>query len=132
MYEILKNIKSVAIVGLSPDANKDSNIVARYLLENGFKVYPVYPKEDKILGQKVYRKISDIQDKIDAVVMFRKSEYAKQILNEILTLDIKILWLVLGVTNDEVKELALKNGINFIQDRCIKIELQRLKDGLVK
>ena len=117
--EILKNAKSVAIVGLSPDESKASNMVARYLLQNGFKIYPVYPKEDEILGLKVYRNLSQISEPVDIAVMFRKSEFAQILIDE-------------GIVNEAAKLKASQNGVNFVQDKCIKIEFERLKNGITK
>ncbi|MDO5046296.1 CoA-binding protein [Campylobacter sp.] len=130
--EILKSIKSVAIVGLSPDESKASNAVAKFLKQEGLKIYPIYPKEDEILGFKVYRNLSDISEDIDMVVMFRKGEFATTLVEEVIKAGVKTLWLQLGITNEAAKKRAQEAGINFVEDRCIKIEIQRLKNGIVK
>ncbi|EAU00485.1 CoA-binding protein [Campylobacter curvus] len=130
--EILKNAKSVAIVGLSPDESKASNMVARYLLQNGFKIYPVYPKEDEILGLKVYRNLSQISEPIDIAVMFRKGEFAQILIDEVIRKSVLTLWLQLGIVNEAAKLKARQNGVNFVQDKCIKIEFERLKNGITK
>ncbi|WP_229932970.1 CoA-binding protein [Campylobacter majalis] len=132
MDEILKNIQKIAIVGLSPDESKASNMVAKYLLHNGYDIYPVYPKYDEILGCKSYKNLSDIKDKIDICVMFRKGEYANDLIHEVIKCAIPTLWLQLGITNQNAKQIAADNAINFIQDKCIKIELQRLKNDTFK
>lgn len=132
MVKILKNIQKIAIVGLSPDENKASNMVAKYLLENGYDIYPVYPKYDEILGRKSYKNLSDIKDKIDICVMFQKGEYADVLIDEVIQSGIKTLWLQLGITNENARQIAADNAINFIQDKCIKIELQRLKNDTFK
>ena len=130
--EILKNAKSVAIVGLSPDENKASNMVARYLLQNGFKIYPVYPKGDEILGLKVYRNLSQIIEPVDIAVMFRKGEFAQTLIDEVIRKSVSTLWLQLGIINEAAKLKASQNGVNFVQDKCIKIEFERLKNGITK
>ncbi|MBN7289070.1 MULTISPECIES: CoA-binding protein [Campylobacter] len=130
--EILKNAKSVAIVGLSPDESKASNMVARYLLQNGFKIYPVYPKEDEILGLKVYRNLSQISEPVDIAVMFRKSEFAQILIDEVIRKSVLTFWLQLGIVNEAAKLKASQNGVNFVQDKCIKIEFERLKNGITK
>lgn len=132
IYEILKNTKNIAIIGLSPDENKASNMVAKYLQKSGYKIYPIYPKESEILGEKVYRSLLDISDKIDIAVMFRKGEFAISLVDDVFKKGVKTLWLQLDITNDEARLIAEQNNINFIQNRCIKIELERLKDGFVK
>lgn len=130
--EILKNAKSVAIVGLSLDESKASNMVARYLLQNGFKIYPVYPKEDEILGLKVYRNLSQISEPVDIAVMFRKSEFAQILIDEVIRKSVLTFWLQLGIVNEAAKLKASQNGVNFVQDKCIKIEFERLKNGITK
>ncbi|NLK67287.1 MAG: CoA-binding protein [Campylobacteraceae bacterium] len=123
--EILQTTKTVAVVGLSPDVEKPSNYVSRYMQEMGYKIYPIYPKFDEILGEKVYRSLSEIDAPIDMVVMFRKGEFASVIIDEVIAKNVKTFWLQLGITNDEVKEIALKNGINFVQDKCVMQEAMR-------
>lgn len=130
--DILKTSKNIAIVGLSPDESKASNIVAKFLIKEGFNIFPIYPKEDEILGRKVYRSLSEIDKKIDIAVMFRKGEFAENLIGEVINLGIKTLWLQLGITNKNAKIIAEENNINFVEDKCIKIELERLKNDIVK
>ena len=124
--QILSSAKNIAVVGLSPDESKPSNEVAKFLIERGFNVFPIYPKFDEILGRKVYRNLTQIDQDIDVAVMFRKGEFASELVKEAVKKGVKTLWLQLGITNDEAGAVARENGINFVQDRCIKIELQRL------
>ena len=125
--QILSSAKNIAVVGLSPDESKPSNEVAKFLIERGFNVFPIYPKSDEILGRKVYRNLIQIDENIDIAVMFRKGEFASELVKDAVKKGVKTLWLQLGITNDEVGAIVRKNGINFVQDRCIKIELQRLE-----
>lgn len=129
IYEILKTAKNIAIVGLSPDESKASNAVAKFLKARGLKIFPIYPKGDEILGFKVYRNLSEIKDDIDIVVMFRKGEFATALVKESISVGAKTLWLQLGITNEEAKKKAQEAGVNFIEDRCIKIEFQNLLNG---
>ena len=124
--QILSSAKNIAVVGLSPDESKPSNEVAKFLIERGFNVFPVYPKFDEILGRKVYRNLAQIDQDIDIAVMFRKGEFASELVKDAVKKGVKTLWLQLGITNDEAGAVARENGINFVQDKCIKIELQRL------
>lgn len=126
LRQILSAAKNIAVVGLSPDESKPSNEVAKFLIERGFNVFPVYPKFDEILGRKVYRNLIQIDQDIDIAVMFRKGEFASELVKDAVKKGVKTLWLQLGITNDEAGAVARENGINFVQDRCIKIELQRL------
>lgn len=126
LRQILSSAKNIAVVGLSPDESKPSNEVAKFLIERGFNIFPVYPKFDEILGRKVYRNLTEIDENIDVVVMFRKGEFASELVKDAVKKGVKTLWLQLGITNDEAGAVARENGINFVQDKCIKIELQRL------
>lgn len=126
LRQILSSAKNIAVVGLSPDESKPSNEVAKFLIERGFNVFPIYPKFDEILGRKVYRNLIQIDQDIDIAVMFRKGEFASELVKDAVKKGVKTLWLQLGITNDEAGAVARENGINFVQDRCIKIELQRL------
>ncbi|MCW1360608.1 CoA-binding protein [Campylobacter sp. US33a] len=123
---ILEHTKNIAIVGLSPDENKASHFVAKNLQKAGFKIYPIYPSCDEILGEKVYRNLDEISDTIDTVVMFRKAEFAQILFPIILKKNIKNFWLQVGIINDEIKTLCMQNHINFMQDRCIWVEFEKL------
>lgn len=128
IIRILNQTKSIAIVGLSPDPTKTSHKIAKYLLENGYKIIPIYPKEDEILGQKVYRSLEQVEEEIDMVNMFRKAQYAKDVFEQIQNKkNIKSLWLQLGIVNDSVKELAKQHNLDFVQDKCIMIEIENYK-----
>lgn len=129
LRQILSSAKNIAVVGLSPDESRPSNEVAKFLIERGFNVFPVYPKIDEILGRKVYRNLTQIDENIDIAVMFRKGEFASELVKDAVKKGVKTLWLQLGITNDEAGAVARENGINFVQDKCIKIELQRLDLG---
>jgi len=127
LWQILSSAKNIAVVGLSPDESKPSNEVAKFLIESGFSVFPVYPKFDEILGRKVYRNLTQIDENIDIAVMFRKGEFASELVKDAAKKGVKTLWLQLGITNDEAGAVARENGINFVQDKCIKIELKKLE-----
>lgn len=124
--QILSAAKNIAVVGLSPDESKPSNEVAKFLIERGFNVFPIYPKFDEILGRKVYRNLTQIDEDIDITVMFRKGEFASELVKDVVKKGVKTLWLQLGITNDAAGAIARENGINFVQDKCIKIELKGL------
>ena len=125
--DIFSMCKSIAIIGLSPDPTKDSHKVARYLQEHGFKIYPIYPKEETILGEKVYRNLSEIPDEVDMVNMFRKPEIADSLIEEVLKKgDVKVFWLQLGIINNQACAKAQENGLKAVQNRCTKIEYERL------
>jgi len=127
IIEIFKNTKTIAIAGLSPDASKASNMVAVYLQNAGFKIVPVYPKEDVILGEKVYRTISEIPFKIDMVDIFRKPDAIAEIVDEAIKIgNIDTVWFQLGLVNNEAAAKAKEAGLKVVQNKCTKIEHRNL------
>lgn len=127
IIEIFKNTKTIAIAGLSPDASKASNMVAVYLQNAGFKIVPVYPKEDVILGEKVYRTISEIPFKIDMVDIFRKPDAIAEIVDEAIKRgDVDTVWFQLGLVNNEAAGKAKEAGLKVVQNKCTKIEHRNL------
>ena len=125
--EILSKYKKIAMVGVSNDPTKASTIVMRYMQKYGFKVYPVNPKAEgqKILGEDVCGKITDIKDKVDIVNVFRPSKEALEIAKDAVNIKAKVLWLQLGIKNEQAKKLVIKNKIEYIEDRCTKMEYQK-------
>ena len=125
--KIFEDCKSIAIIGLSPDETKASNMVAKYLLSKGYKIIPIYPKEETILGEKVYRSLSEVPDRVDMVDMFRKPEIADTLVEEAIKRgDVKYFWLQLGIVNDAAIKKAIEAGMIGVQNKCTKIEHQRL------
>ena len=125
--EILSKYKKIAMVGVSNDPTKASTIVMKYMQKYGFKVYPVNPKAkgQKILGEDVCGKITDIKDKVDIVNVFRPSKEALDIAKDVVNIKAKVLWLQLGIKNEQAKKLVIKNKIEYIEDRCTKMEYQK-------
>ncbi len=125
--KIFENTKTIAIVGLSPNQSKASHIVARYLQNVGFKIIPVYPKEDTILGEKVYRSLEEIPFKIDMVDIFRKSDVIGLVIDAAIKRgDIDTIWTQLGLVNNIAAQKALEAGMNVVQNKCTKIEYNTL------
>ena len=125
--EILSKYKKIAMVGVSNDPTKASTIVMKYMQKYGFKVYPVNPKAEgqKILGEDVCGKITDIKDKIDIVNVFRPSNEALDIAKDTIDIKAKVLWLQLGIKNLEAKKLVEQKKIEYIENRCTKMEYQK-------
>ena len=127
MKEIFENTKSIAIIGCSPDETKASNKVAKYLIDAGFTVYPVYPKEDIILGQKVYRSLLDIPGKLDMVDIFRKPKVISDVVDDCIKRgDVYCVWSQLGLVNNEAMQRAKDAGMQVVQNHCTKIEHREL------
>ncbi|MCV3408611.1 CoA-binding protein [Campylobacter sp. IFREMER_LSEM_CL1890] len=118
-------MKNIAIIGLSPNQEKPSYFVSKYLQDLSYTIYPIYPKEDFILNEKVYRNLREIPFEIDTVVMFRKASYANEIFEDLLAKNVKNFWMQLGIINDEIMQKCKKFDINCVQDRCIKVELDK-------
>ena len=125
--DILSKYKSIAMIGVSKDLKKTSTIVMKYMQKYGFKVYPVNPfaEGEKILGEKVYAKITDIKDAIDIVDVFRPSKEAYEIAEDTVKIGAKVLWLQLGIRDEKAKELMEKNDIKYIENKCTKMEYQK-------
>jgi Predicted CoA-binding protein len=125
--EILSKYKKIAMVGVSNDPTKASTIVMKYMQKYGFKVYPVNPKAEgqKILGEDVCGKITDIKDKVDIVNVFRPSKEVLDIAKDTINIKAKVLWLQLGIKNLEAKKLVEQKKIEYIENRCTKMEYQK-------
>ena len=124
--DILLKYKRIAMIGVSNDPTKASTIVMKYMKKYGYKVYPVNPKakNQKILGEKVYEKITDIKDTIDIVDVFRPSKEVPAIAKDTIKIGAKVLWLQLGIKSEEAKKLMENNNIRYIENKCTKMEYQ--------
>ncbi len=130
LRRVLKDNHTIAIVGLSADWYRPSYFAAKYMQEHGFRIIPVNPKYTEILGEKCYPDLKSIPEKVDMVDVFRKSADCAPIAKEAVAIGAKVLWLQLGVENDEAKAIAESGGLEFVQNRCVKIEYARLFGGL--
>lgn len=126
LKSLLKNSRNIAIVGASRDPNKASYAVAAYLKEKGYKIIPVNPFAGEILGEKSYKNILDIKERVDIVDIFRPGEDVYQIVEKAIRLKPGAIWMQKGIKNLKAKELAEKHNIKVIMDRCIMVEHKRL------
>ena len=124
---ILSKYKSIAMVGVSKDLKKTSTIVMRYMQDYGFKVYPVNPsaKGEKILGEEVYANILEINKSVDIVDVFRPSEEVYEIAKDSVKIGAKVLWLQLGIRDENSKKLIEDNKMEYIENKCTKMEYQK-------
>lgn len=131
---ILNTVKTIAMVGISPKDNRPSYFAFKYLLERGYRMVPVNPGQAgrEILGQKVYAKLADIPEPVDMVDIFRASQYAPAIVDEALQLRPKpqVIWMQLGVRDDEAAAKAEAAGLKVVMNRCPKIEYGRLSSEI--
>lgn len=130
LRRILKQYKTIAVVGLSANWHRPSSFAAKYMQEHGYRVIPVNPMYKEVLGEKCYASLKDIPEKVDIVDCFRKSEDIDPIADEAIAIGAKVLWMQIGVMNEKAAEKARKAGLEVVQDRCVKIEHGRLFGGL--
>ena len=125
--DILSKYKTIAMIGVSKDLTKTSTIVMKYMQKYGYKVIPVNPraKGEKILGEDVYEKITDIKEPVDIVDVFRPSKEAFSIAEDTVKIGAKVLWLQLGIRDDDAKKLMKKNNIDYVENKCTKMEYQK-------
>ena len=125
--EILEKYKKIALVGASKDLTKTSSVVMKYLQEYGFKVYPVNPsiKGEKILGEKVFGSITEIDSPVEIIDVFRPSDEAIEIAKEAVKINAKVLWLQLNIKNEQAKKIVEENNILYIENKCTKIEFEK-------
>src|SRR5215208_4035182 len=131
---ILNTVKSIAMVGISPKDNRPSYFAFKYLLERGYRMIPVNPGQagKDILGQKVYAKLADIPGPVDMVDVFRASQFAAAVVDEALAMTSRpaVIWMQLGVHNDEAAAKAEAAGLKVVMNRCPKIEYGRLSSEI--
>ena len=130
LQRVLSNSKTIAVVGLSADWFRPSYFAAKYMQEHGYRIIPVNPKYDEILGEKCYPNLASIPHKVDIVDVFRKSEDVLPIAKDAVAIGAKNLWLQIGVISDEARVLCEAAGLTVVMDRCVKIEYARLFGGL--
>ena len=130
LRRILKANQVIAMVGLSANWYRPSFFAAKYMLDHGYRVIPVNPSYQEVLGQKCYPTLRDIPDKVDLVDCFRKSEEIMPIAEDAIALGAKVLWMQIGVINEAAAEKARKAGLDVVMNRCVKIEYARLFGGL--
>jgi predicted CoA-binding protein len=123
--EILRGCRTFAVVGLSPKPHRDSHIVSRFLQEHGYRVIPVYPGVDSILGERCYPSLQDIPEKVEVVDIFRRISAVPQVVDEAIAIGAPVIWMQLGVIHEEAAEKARRLGIRVVMDHCPVIEYRR-------
>ena len=124
--DILKKVSSIAIVGISSNEDRDSYKVMKFLIEKGYKVFPVNPNEQGkyILGRKCFKNLLDIDDEVDMVDVFRKDEFVYDVTKEAIKINAKVLWTQLDIFCEDSFNLAKDAGLKVVMDKCPKIELE--------
>ncbi|MDX9736981.1 MAG: CoA-binding protein [Azonexus sp.] len=130
LRRVLRQSRTIAVVGLSADWFRPSYFAAKYMQGHGYRIIPVNPKYPEILGEKSYPNLAAIPEPVDIVDVFRKPADATAIAEEAVAIGAKTLWLQIGVINEEARKIAENSGLTVIMDRCVKIEYARLFGGL--
>ncbi len=126
LRRILKTNKVIAVVGLSSKPYRDSHDVAEYLKRAGYRIIPVNPNETEVLGERAYPTLLDVPERIDLVDVFRRAENTPEVARQAARVGAKVLWLQLGIVNEEAGRIAGEAGLSVIMDACLKIEHERL------
>ncbi|WP_456404219.1 CoA-binding protein [Hydrogenimonas sp.] len=125
--QIFREVKRIAVIGLSPDPTKASHRVAKYLQEAGYTIIPVYPKGEEILGEKVYRSLAEIPGDVDMVDIFRKSAAVAPVVDACIARgDVKVVWMQAGIVNNEAAQKAKAHGMRVVQSRCAMVDHREL------
>lgn len=123
---LLERARRIAVVGLSPKPERDSHRVARYLQQRGYDIVPVYPREEEILGAKVYRRVQDIPGGVDLVDVFRRGEDLPEVVEDGLASRAPAFWFQLDCVNEDAARRAQRAGAAVVMDRCLMVEHARL------
>ena len=128
--DILTTCRKIAVVGLSPKEARDSNRVARYLLQQGFEVIPVNPGQKEILGKTCYKSLADIPFQVDMADLFLNPVRVPQVVDQAIEMGVRAIWMQLGVVHNEAAQKAEASGIRVVMDRCIMVEHQRMANKI--
>ena len=127
LIDILKYSRIIAVVGASPDPNRDSNRIMEYLIKVGYDVIPVNPNYEEVLGKKCYPRVEIIGKPIDIVDVFRRSEFVDEVAHDAVEAKAKALWMQLGVINNAAAQYAIEHSVKVVMNRCIMVEYRRLR-----
>lgn len=130
LRRILKENRVIAVVGLSANWYRPSYFAAKYLKDHGYRVIPVNPTYSEVLGEACYPDLKSVPEKIDLVDCFRKAEDIPPLVEDAIEIGARVLWMQLGIVNEEAARRARAAGLEVVMDRCIKIEYARLFGGL--
>jgi hypothetical protein len=124
--DLLKSAKTIAVVGCSTNPDKDAHTVPKYMLDKGYHVLPVNPTAAEIFGRPVFKALSEIREPVDIVNVFRPGPECDKVAEEAIKLRPRAVWLQLGITNERAKRIVESAGIQYIEDRCLRVEHKRV------
>jgi uncharacterized protein len=126
LRELIENVRTIAVVGLSPKQHRDSYRVAEYMQQQGYRIIPVNPNVREVLGEQAYSSLSEIPEPIDLVDVFRRPEVADDVAREAVEIGAKAIWLQIGVVNEEAARIAGEAGLDVVMNRCLMVDHGRL------
>ena len=124
--DILSNYKTIAVVGLSSNPMRPSHEVSEYMQRAGYRIIPVNPNETEVLGERSYARLEDVPESVDVVNVFRRAEEVPTVVESAIRVGAKVVWMQLGIANEEAAEKAREAGLAVVEDACILIEHRRL------
>jgi uncharacterized protein len=124
--DLVRATRTIAVVGLSPRKHRDSLRVARYLQRQGYRIIPVNPNADEVLGEKSYPSLQEVPEQIDLVDVFRRPEFVADVARDAVEIGAKAIWMQIGVVNEEAARIASEAGLKVVMDRCLMVEHWRL------
>ena len=124
--ELMREARTIAVVGVSAKPDRPSHDVASYLIDQGYTVYLVNPAETELLGRTVYASVRDLPEPVDIVDIFRRSEQVPPVVDDAIAAHAKVVWMQLDIVNEEAAQRAREAGLEVVMDRCTKIEHRRL------
>jgi predicted CoA-binding protein len=130
LRRLLSQYRRIAVVGLSADPMRPSYFAAKYLRDHGYQIVPVNPKYDTILDQRCYQDLRSIPGQVDVVDLFQRAERVMPFVEDAIAIGARVVWMQLGVVNEEAATRAREAGLEVVMDRCMKIEYARLFGGL--
>jgi len=123
---LIERVHRIAVVGLSPKPHRDSNRVSLYMQERGYEIIPIYPREERILGAPVYRRVQDVPGSIDLVNVFRRSSALSEVTDDSLAAGAPAIWFQLGCVHEDAAARAQQQGVQVVMDRCLMVDHARL------
>lgn len=127
--EILRNYRTVAVVGISPREDRPSHRVARYLKEHGYRIIPVNPRETEVLGERCYSDLCSVPEPVEVVNVFRRPRLVPRVVSEAIQIGANAVWMQEGIVHEAAARRARKAGLDVVMDRCMKKEHERLTGG---
>ncbi len=126
LREILRDARTIAVVGASVQPGRDSNMIAQFLIKQGYEVIPVNPKYTEVLGRQCFPTVASIGRQVDVVDVFRRSKFLEETARDSIQAKASVLWMQLGIENENAARIAADNGLRVVMNRCIMVEHRRL------